>query len=779
MTTNILRICILCLTISSFAGAQEVLHQTIKGQIIDEDSNSPLIGASVYIPDGKNLKGTSTDVNGYYRIENVPVGRISLVISSIGYEEKVIPNIVVGSAKEVVINATLRESLMELTEVVITDKSHPSQAANEMVQVSGKAFSVEETKRYAGTINDPARAVTSFAGVQGDPEGSNHIVVRGNSPNTVLWRMEGVEIPNPNHFSEEGASGGAINILNSHMLANSDFLTGAFPADYGNVLGSVFDMKMRNGNHEKREYSVGVGILGTDITLEGPFSGNNRSSYLVNYRYSTLAILDNLGVVDFGGVPKYQDMSFKVQVPTENAGIFTLFGIGGYSHIREEVEDDDTEEIIATDRFRSSMGTINLGHTYFISANSSIDSYLGISYNGSGYDLEEKDDQDVFITTFEDELGKISYRAGVSFNTKINARNTLRAGINYQLFAYDFDQAFLNSEDVWETSLDDKGDAGLLRTYLTWKYRLHEDLTIISGMNLQKLSINDELVFEPRVSVKYQLDERQSVFGGIGWHSQMSPLPVYFTMVDNNSNNRPNQDLEFMKARHFVLGYDRILNRNLYFKAEIYYQQLYDVPVENDPESSYSMLNSVNGFTDKALVNEGTGTNYGIELTLERYFNKQYYFLVSGALYNSTYEALDGVTRDTRFNGNHALNVLFGKEFYVKGNPHRVFSLNTRMTMAGGYLYTPLLLDESIDKGEGVYDFARRNSIRGDEFMRWDISASYSWNRPKTRHEIKVEVQNLTNNQAQTMEYYNDLTEEQEYSYQLGLFPVIMYTIEF
>jgi hypothetical protein len=759
--------------------AQEKLYQTVKGKVIDEDSNGPVVGANVYIPGDELILGSSTDASGEFKIENVPVGRINLIISSIGYEERLLNNIMVGSAKEVVITITLRESLIQLQDVIITDKSHPSETNNEMVQVSGKTFSVEETKRYAGTINDPARAVTAFAGVQGDPEGSNHIVVRGNSPNTVQWRMEGIEIPNPNHFSEEGSSGGAINILNSTILANSDFYTGAFSAEYGNVLGSVFDMQMRKGNREKREYSVGVGVLGTDITMEGPFSNNGQSSYLINYRYSTLAILDNLGLVDFGGVPKYQDLSFKLHLPTEKAGIFTLFGIGGYSHIREEVEEDDTEEIIAKDNFTSSMGTVNLGHLLFVSENSSFDSYLGISYNGSGYHLEEKNDLNDFEETFDDALGKISYRLGTTFNTKVNTRNTLRTGVNYQLFSFDFEQAYLNSENIWEINLADQGNAGLFRSFITWKHRINDKLTLVSGINYQKLSLNNEHVVEPRFSAKYQIDKRQSFFGGLGWHSQMSPLPVYYASINGNPSFRPNMNLEFMKARHYVAGYDRILNNNLFFKVELYYQDLYDVPVENDSESSFSLLNSVSGFTDKELINEGTGTNYGIELTLERYFSKQYYFLVSGSVYNSRYTALDGMERNTKFNGKHAFNILFGKEYYLKGNSNRIISLNSRFTLAGGYWYTPLLLEESMEKGEGVYDEVRQNSIRGDEFIRLDLSASYSWNRPKTRQEIKLEVQNLSNHQARTMEYYNDLTQEQEFSYQLSLFPVILYTIEF
>ena len=769
---------ILLLLINQMASAQS-LFQTVKGTIIDADSRAPVIGASVYIPGTNPILGAATDTDGNFKIENVPVGRIDLIITSIGYEDRYLSNILVGSAKEVVVNADIQESLTRLDEVVVTDKKHQSEVLDEMVLVSGLTVSVEETKRFAGTINDPARLVTSFAGIQGDPAGSNHIVVRGNSPNTVLWRMEGIEIPNPNHFTEEGESGGAINILNSNMLANSDFYTGAFTAEYGNVLGSVFDMKMRTGNNEKREYSVGVGILGTDITLEGPFKEGGRASYLANYRYSTLAILDDLGIVDFGGVPKYQDLSFKVNMPTDNAGLFTVFGIGGKSRIDEDYFDETSDELDGSESFRSAMGTINLNHAYFINSNTSIDSYVGFSYNGSDYSYREMNEvSQTMEQDYFDKLEKVSWRMGTVLNTKINARHLFRSGVNYQRFSFNFLQEYLDEDDTMITGLSDTGEAGIFRAFGSWKFRVTDELTFTSGLNYQSFSLNKEQLFEPRFSFRYKLNEQQSIFGGFGMHSQMSPLPVYYSIVEGQEG-RPNKSLDFMKARHYVIGYDWVLSKNLYFKAETFYQELYDIPVENDINSSFSLINSVNGFTDKELVNEGTGINYGLELTLERYFQNHYYFLVTGSLYESNYKAMDGISRDTRFNGGHAVNFLFGKEFYLRGNQNRIFNISTRVTTTGGFRYTPLLLDESIEKGEGVYDNMNRYGLPGDQFFKWDVSMSYQWNRVKTRQEIKLEVQNLTNNQAKTSEYYNSDDQALEMEYQLPLFPVITYTIEF
>src|SRR5690606_39440450 len=181
------------------------------------------------------------------------------------------------------------------------------------------------TSRMAGGINDPARMVTSFPGVAGDPGGDNMIIVRGNSPKGVLWRLEGMEIPNPNHFADDGATGGPINVLNSDMIDDSDFYTGAFAAEYGNVTSAVFDMKLRDGNDRKREYTLKAGVLGTDLTAEGPIPGVLVGSFLINFRYSVFTPLDQAGIVACQGVPLYTDDAFKLTLPAGKEGTVELF----------------------------------------------------------------------------------------------------------------------------------------------------------------------------------------------------------------------------------------------------------------------------------------------------------------------------------------------------------------------------------------------------------------------------------------------------------------------
>jgi len=765
-------------------GLSQELTQTVRGKIIDQDSKSPVIGASVIIVNSDPILGSGTDVNGEFKIEHVPIGRTNLKITSIGYEESYMPNLIVGTGKEVYVEIQLKESFVQLADIVIEEKKDKSDVSNEMANVSARAFSVEETKRYAGSFNDPARLVANFAGVQGNAEGSNHIVVRGNSPNMVMWRMEGIEIPNPNHFAEEGSSGGAINVLNSAMLTNSDFYTGAFVPEYGNVLGAVFDMKMRTGNNEKREYSLSAGILGTDITLEGPFKKGKRSSYLANYRYSTLAILDDIGLVDYGGVPKYEDLSFKLAFPTEKAGYFTVFGLAGQSSINEEYTQDDSDEVLQRGKYKASLGTFNINHVYFFSPNTSIESFVSASQNGSQYQSDDKDiEADNFFRSYEDNLNKYALRFSTSVNSKINSRNTLKIGGIYNRYFFDFDQKFFNqSTDEMETWLNDKDDAGLIQSYLSWKYRLTEQITFTTGVHSMYFTLNDRVTLEPRFSAKWQFKPDQSVFAGFGQHSQMASLPVYFSnIIDENGNEyQPNLNLDFMKARHYVLGYDRHINSNVYAKVEAYYQDLYNIPVENTEQSSYSLVNATEGFTDRALVNEGSGYNYGLELTIERYFSRNYYYLITTSLYESKYKTLNSITRSTMFNGNYLANILFGKEIYLtKGKKNKVLSINAKASLYGARNFTPIDLESSRELGRTVWLENQAFSKKGDDVWKIDLGVTYSWNRLKTRQELKLDVQNITNSQSKVDEYYNNITGEIEKSYQLPLFPVVMYTVEF
>lgn len=766
----------------SFITQAQEITQTIKGKITDTDSKTPLIGANVIVIGTDPVLGAGTDIDGNYKIENVPVGRVTLKITSLGYEEQTIPNILVGSGKEVVLNIPLAESVQKLEDVTVTAKGHKAEVINQMTTVSAVSFSVEETNRFSGSLNDPARMVSGFAGVVSDPEGNNDIVVRGNSPRGILWRLEGVEIPNPNHFANEGSTGGPVNSLNPSMLANSDFFSGAFAPEYGNASSGVFDIYFRTGNNEKREYSCSAGIIGLDFTAEGPFKQGYKGSYLVNYRYSSLDIMDKVGIINFGGVPKYQDASFKIDLPTKKAGKFSLFGLGGESHILQTYTDKEVDKKYADSDFRANIGVIGLNHSYIINEKTYIKSYISASTALNGFnqhDFVDSDNKMFVAQKGRSRDGNIRFSS--TLNKKLNAKNKVQLGFILTSISYNKkDEEDFRHTGTLNTVINANGNSGMAQAFVSWKYRINENLTAISGVHFTQFLLNNNNSVEPRLGIKYQLNNNQALSLGYGIHSKLENLSTYLSGTSSSGEPGINKNLELTKAMHFVIGYNNQLSHNLNFKTEIYYQYLYDIPVENNVNSNFAISYYSQGYTDKELVNDGTGRNYGIELTLERFFDHNFYYLATASLYQSKYTAKDGVERDSRYNANYAGNVIIGKEFKVGDkSKNKTIGFNSRITLIGGNRYTPIDLEASKNEGYQVYDENRTFACKGDDVFFINIGFTYRRDRKKTTHELMFDVRNVTNNKATVMEYYNGWTGQIEKSTQLPMIPNISYSIKF
>lgn len=775
---------LLLLSLQAFSGQD--LTQTIRGKMIDADTKSPLIGANIIVAGSNPFIGATTDFEGNFRLDNVPVGRVTLVATYMGYEDKLMNNLLLGSAKELVMTVEMIESVTKINEVEITAQKHKAETINEMAITSVRTFSVEETSRYAGTFNDPARMAANFAGVTADAQGDNSIVVRGNSPKGVKWRMEGIEIPNPNHFSDEGATGGPINALNASVLANSEFLTGAFAPEYGNAYSGVLDISLRTGNNEKREYAFSASVLGLDMTAEGPFKEGYSGSYLINYRYSSLGLLDDANIVDFGGVPKYQDATFKFVLPTQHFGHFTAFGLWGASNISESYDDEvegETKEVFRN-KYSAFLGTAGLTHAITLGKKTYIRSAASMSRNGSFYTQDVlQDDTDDFLNNYHDDLRKQSLRLQSIANHKINARHKLRLGGFYTQHYYDLFSEYWSSDDSrWENDFKDKGNTGVVEGFASWKFRPTENLTFVTGAHYTHFLLNGEQVLEPRASARLQIFPGQYFTAGYGQHSRLESMLTYFAKktLDDGSTLLPNKDIGMTKANHYVVGYENRLNANVNLKIEAYYQQLFDIPVEDNINSPFSTINSYDSYTERQLINEGEGRNYGLELTIERFFNDGFYYMLTGSVYESKFKALDGKEHNTAWNGNYASNFLFGKEWKIgKARKNKTFGISSKVMLLGGNRINPILLEESKAAGSTIRDWDNPYSVKGDDIFQANFSVSYRRNRPKTTHEFKIDVQNITNNQAVVNEYYNSTTEQIQYGHQLAMIPNIIYKIEF
>lgn len=788
------------------------LTQTVRGAIIDTDSKLPLIGANVMIPGTDPLIGTATDVNGKFRLENIPLGRITLRLSYIGYEYKTIPNIVVNSGKEVVLNLNMQESAVKMDEVVVKPNKNKGEALNDMSLISARSISVEETDRYTGSFNDPSRIMSNFAGVASTQDGSNDIIVRGNSPKYVQWRLEGVEITNPNHFEDQNSVSGGISALNNNLLATSDFYSGAFSPEYGDVLSGVYDVKLRRGNNEKFESIFGFGLLGTDFTVEGPFKKGYAGSYLVNYRYSTASIISDLGLIDIAGIPKFQDAAFKVVLPTQRTGTFSFFALGGLNgFLFEDIKADlwqtpgdrSMNSEISEDYDKSNY-LLNSGvnHTLSINENSFIKTTLSYSSTGMKDDIFESriietDDGEggVLLDTvgrtlnFNSRLMKSAYRGAITYSNKLNAKNKIQIGTKYTLFDYDNNQSMLQNDSATRVTLVDfKENVGTVRNFISWKHRLNENITVVSGFHNMNVLLNNKSTLEPRLAVNWKLNNTSSISAGYGKHSNMERIHNYFSKVELEDGNviEPNKDLDLLKAHHFVLGYEKRFTENLMAKVEVYYQDLYNLPVENSDTSYYATINEGLEYRYVDLVNKGTGKNTGVEFTLERFFNNNYYYLINASLYDSKYKSLEGVERNTQYNGNYLVNILAGKEFGNLGKKgNQTLALNGKVFFGGGRKIIPLLRDEqgnlAVDPENNRYwDYEKAFENKIEDIFQLNVSIIYKWNKPNVTHEIFIDLGNITNTKGKISEYYDE-SEPNSIGHmtQFGFFPNLMYRVYF
>lgn len=523
------------LFLSYFCHGQSIT-QTIRGKIVDKSSAEVLVGASVFLPNTNPIIGTTTDGQGNFRLEKIPVGRYLLRVKFIGYEDFAIPELVVGAGKEVILTVELTESLQEMQAVTVVAETSKSQPLNEMIAVSGRTFSVEETQRYAASFNDPLRMAASYAGVVAASESNNQIVIRGNSPVGLLWRMEGVDIPNPNHFANEGSSGGGISMLSAQALANSDFMTGAFPAEYGNSISGAFDLKLRKGNNEKREITAQVSVIGLDIAIESPLSKKKNASFLINYRYSTLGLVSQF-ITLRSGVITFQDLSFNLHFPTKKAGTFSIFGLGGLSgNVTRGVADslrwrqngglrNDRNSIFG-------MGVLGFTHTYSLSSKTYFKTMLAISRGGNQFLERRFNNRYELLDNRDNRYFEDRTTLSALLNHKFSAKSTLRAGFFLKNIAYNLLNQSRPSENApLQSNLSEKNDVMLWQTYAQWKYRLNNSVTFQAGLHHLYFALNKRQRVEPRASLRYEISARHALTLGYGLHSQIQPIGTYFSNV--------------------------------------------------------------------------------------------------------------------------------------------------------------------------------------------------------------------------------------------------------
>jgi len=770
------------------ATENQKITQTVRGRIIDMDSKLPLLGVNIVIASDGPLKGAVTDENGEFTIENVEVGRHDVQASYIGYQKRSIPNVIVSSGKESIIEIELVESVTDIKEVTIQYELDKTQPLNDLAFISSRSFTPEETTYCPGAIDDISRVAVSFPGVWSGNDGQNHIIIRGNSPKGLQWRLEGIEIPNLNHFAEIGSSGGGISILSNNMMSVSDFMTGAFPAEYGNALSGVFDLNMRTGNNQKHEQTFQISLIGTEFMAEGPLKRESNATYIGKYRYSTLSLMEKLGV-DLQSIPTFQDLSFKLHLPSKKFGTFSIFGIGGLSH----------EWGTSGYSWNSNMATLGISNIKSLDSKTYIKSIIAFSgwkYNWSD-DSNIGTDEDPIDYQWRSKVTEFSTKLSINLNRKINAKHKLKTGLILDNTLFDSYMGW-KSDTLYHRSYnpnhpahsetinysatysDADGSANTLQAYANWKYNISDHLQVNSGVHFIQFYLNNNFSVEPRLGVHWNFLNRHTLSAGFGIHSKKESLSLYTgtKTLHDGAKIHPNIDLELTKARHYILGYRIMLTEKLQAKLEVYYQHLYDIPVYPFPPY-FSTINFDYGFEGNILVNEGTAYNKGIELTVEKFFSDGYYIMINGTIYESKFKNIQEREYHTKYNGSKALGGVFLKEFKVGRNNQHILGFGTRFIYTGGFRNLPIDVDESISQNRQINLWDEGFTEKLGDYMRIDVQVNFRRNRAKYMGEWRLDVLNITNRENPLSYYYNAATRQVETKLQNPVIAVIAYKILF
>jgi len=768
-------------------------YQNIKGTVYDIETNTPLIGATILIIDSQPITGTATDLQGRFILTKVPIGRCNIEVTYIGYKPLILSEINITSGKEVVLNVGLKQSVTTMNEITISPSYQKDKALNPMATVSARSFTIEETERFAGSLGDPARMATNYAGVSTAGDQRNDIIIRGNSPSGLLWQLEGIPIPSPNHFDVLGTTGGPVGMLNNNLLSRSDFFTSTFPAEYGNASSGVFDLNMRNGNNTKHEFIAQLGFNGFEAGAEGPLSKKHNASYIVNARYSMLGLVKDLLWVD--GLPEYKDVSFKVNFPLEK-GKISVFGLGGFSSIIATEEDESrtnaNNEYAVKSINGSRTGIIGANHSYRFTPNIVLKTTIGYSTRQPHEQADSVINNDAYLRLDENSYIQNNLTLSTKLKTKLNAKNTTSLGVIIQNMSFEAERM---SSDVSNSivTIDkpytiSQSNLILSQAYFQWKHNFSDNLYFNAGVNALYFHYNATSAIDPRIGFSWNCTEKQSFGIGYGLHSQMQAINTYFiqTPIGTDTNNRQvyfdlgtNKNLDFTRNNQFAISHNYLISRNFRIKTELYYQYLFNVPV-HETKGYFSMINTGAAMSipeQDYLVNKGYGKNYGLEITIEKFLSDNYYFLITGSLFNSLYQGSDKVWRNTAYNGNYVFNALAGYEYELKENIR--LNTNIRTVFAGGRRITPFDLERSIAENENKYDYDKAFEKQVAPYFRFDLRIGILFQKEKTSHEFAIDIANLTNHKNVYKEKFNPETGKTKTSYHQGIFPMGLYRFHF
>lgn len=791
---------------------------SIRGIVLDKETKQPIIGASVFVKDSEPQIATTTDVDGTFKLENVVTGRQTISAQYVGYLPFITENIIVSSGKELYLEIEMIESSQTTDEVLVTASAGTNTPINELSVVSTRSFSVEETQRYAASINDPGRMVMAFPGVQSNNDSENDIVIRGNSAVGVLWRIEGMDIGNPNHFARPATTGGGISVFSASLLSNSDFSTGAFAAEYGNAFSGVFDMRFRKGNLQNREYTFRFGLIGVDLATEGPIV-KGRSSYLINARYSTLGILGKMGiyVIRDNVSNNFQDLSFNLFFSSkDNKNLFTVFGMGGLSQENWWMRDTarwDYNYDYDWNLNNSNLGVLGMTYTRLINEKSFLKMTLGGTVNEIfDFQISPRISADSAFWLERNDYLNTQFSLHTVYSYKVNSQLRFKSGLitSYHLWDLEYgedlgnrgynnylgsytprgligvNEAFFGP--AGDINVDREGGSGvkgstlLQQAYVQGSYRPTEKITINAGFHAMYLMLNNNFAIDPRLSVRYNLAKKTNLTLGYGLHSRALPYGTYLLTFNDSLGNsyQPNKNLKFTRAHHVVLGLEQLVGKSLRLSIEGYYQYLFNVPISTSDTSSFWFYNQRDNYGTFPMTDKGLGLNYGIDVIAEKFFGKGFFILATGSLFRSTYKAWNEEFRSTRLDNKFSFSLLTTKEFTFNKGKGGVLQIGIKAFLRGALHHETVDLVASQAAGYFIADNTKAWDDSFDRpYFRLDSRIAYRRDYKKINWTLALDIQNTTNQVNYRSYQFNRNTNGLEPDANSSLTPVLSFQLDF
>jgi hypothetical protein len=763
--------------------------QTVRGRVVGFENNEPLMGASV------SLTGTKwaalTDTLGVFKIGNVPVGRYNLGVSCVGYKPYEIQDVWVQSGKELVLDINLNQSAQNLEAFTVSTSRFGMQTA---LSISKS----EDYLKYPANFNDPARMITYLPGAATDNDQGNNISVRGNTPNAMQWYLEGAEIVNPNHLSNAGTpsdrtttNGGGVLMLGANMMESANFYKGAMSADKGGALTSIMDLRLRKGNDSKRQTSVSLGLIGTEVGTEGYFKGDRgqatdgrqRASYLVHYRYSTIGLLSKMGVPLGDEVITYQDLTYNLNFPTQKAGNFNVFGMHGFSDnifknkIRKEWETEKDSQDIS---FKNLVNVVGLKHMIGVGKNAvwnTVVAYSGLknSREAMGYDSLKN----IMATeNFENNHAKLFLKTKVDWHWKIGTWHIGTAIKNEDI-------SYIQNQKNGGFSRENKisGQEYWVQPFVEWESQITESLQYRLGLRASILSKHKQFTYstyndrvesrylEPSLGLQYNGKNNSVLSLNFSIQSQTLSPTVY--RREKNSFSRTTYDTAFILSRSGNANLNFRFNVAPKISADIsaFYQDL-SGPTMTGGFTAWDNLESIYFLT--RYNSTAAGHNMGFEIDINSNLSNGYHWRLNTSIYDSKIGE-----RNSRYNGRYIINALAGKEWTVGKNQNKFWGINAHILMRGGFRETPI--DETASKkaNQTVYDYSKPFSLQLKDYFRTDVSMYFKRNRLKWSSTLQLDIQNVTNQQNEAWHYFDRFQKKVVTKYQLGMIPNLSYKVEF